>query len=243
MSVETALQALRRGHFVAVYDFDGREEETDLFVAAEHATPEGVARLRADAGGLVFMAVAAPVARTFGLPFLQDVLLEAADRHPVLRDLLPNDIRYDTRSSFSVTLNHRRTFTGITDEDRALTARRFAELARDVRGMPTDQARRLLGAEFRAPGHVALCTGSDRPLETRRGHTELGVALATMAGVTPVLLGAEMLGPGKALPRAEARAYAEAHGFPHVDGEAVLTAWNAWRAAEPKPLGAAARSA
>lgn len=236
MSVETALQALRRGEFVAVYDFDGREEETDLFIAAEHVTPDAVRRLRSDAGGLVFMAVAAPVARTFGLPFLQDVFLEAADKHPVLRDLLPNDIRYDTRSSFSVTLNHRRTFTGITDDDRALTARRFAELAAEVRDLPEPEARRRLGAEFRAPGHVALCTGSDRPLETRRGHTELGVALATMAGVTPVLLGAEMLGRGKALPRAEARAYAAANGFPHVDGNEVLAAWDSFKAKTPVPV-------
>lgn len=230
VSLDAALAAIREGRPVAVYDFDGREEETDLFVAGEHATPEAIRRLRRDAGGLVFVAVAHDVARRFGLPFLQDVFLEASKDHPVLRRLVPDDIRYDTRSSFSVTINHRRTFTGITDEDRALTVRRFAELARECAGLPDAEAQSRLGAEFRAPGHVHLCTGSARPLEARRGHTELGVALALMAGVTPVLVGAEMLGEGKALPKAEARRYAAANGIPAVDGLEVLAAWENFKA-------------
>ncbi|HLE96959.1 MAG TPA: 3,4-dihydroxy-2-butanone-4-phosphate synthase [Candidatus Thermoplasmatota archaeon] len=232
MTLAPALAALREGRFVAVYDFDGREEETDLFIAAEHATPEAVRRLRRDAGGLVFMAVDDPIAGRFGLPFLQDVFAEAAERHPVIAGLVPNDIRYDTRSSFSLTLNHRRTFTGITDDDRSLTASRFAGLARETAGIPPVDAQRRLGAEFRAPGHVFLCVGSKRPLETRRGHTELGVALARMAGVTPVLLGAEMLGRGRALSKSEAGEYARAEGIPHVDGEQVLRAWDSFKAAQ-----------
>jgi len=66
--------------------------------------------MRNDAGGLICVAVADSVADAFGLPFLADAL-----DHPAVND----DPEYDDRSSFSLPVNHRETFTGITDEDRA----------------------------------------------------------------------------------------------------------------------------
>ncbi len=221
-----ALDALREGRFVLLYDADGREEETDLFVAGEHATPAAVRALRRDAGGLVFLAVAPEFGRAFGLPFLQDLYAEDAARHPVLADLVPNDIRYDARSSFSLTLNHRRTFTGITDDDRSLTIREFARTCAEGVGLEPAAARRLLGSRFRAPGHVHLCVGADGLLARRQGHTELAVALAALAGATPVVAGAEMLGDdGRALPKEAAVRWAAAHGAVRLDGADVLAAW------------------
>ena len=41
---------------------------------------------------------------------------------------MTNDLQYDSRSAFTLSLNHRDTFTGITDRDRSLTTRRFSEL-------------------------------------------------------------------------------------------------------------------
>lgn len=227
MSLEQAYQALREGKFVLLYDADGREEEVDLFVAAEHATPAAIRTLRKDAGGLVFLAVDPKVGRALELPFLQDLYAEDSARHPVLKRLIPNDIKYDTRSSFSLTINHRGTFTGITDNDRSLTITKFAQLARK----PNVEQ---FGREFRAPGHVHLCVGADRLLHERQGHTEIGVALARLAGVVPVLAGCEMLGDnGRALGKADAQKWADAHGAVLLNGADVQAAWLKLETATP----------
>lgn len=222
--LERASELLRAGRPVLLFDDDKREKEVDLFFAAQHATPEAVRTLRQEAGGLVFLAVDPRVGAALQLPFLHDLFAEASERHPVLAKLIPDDIRYDTRSSFSLTINHRKTFTGITDDDRSLTIREFAALSEAALARPGDHVA-AFGRAFRAPGHVHLCVGAERLLQQRKGHTELGVALAGLAGVTPVLAGAEMLGEGRALPLEKARAWAERHGTVLVEGKDVEAAW------------------
>ena len=83
-----------------------------------------------------------------------------------------------------------------------------------------------LGAEFRTPGHIPLCRESHGGLDTRQGHTELAVAVARLAGVTPCTIGAEMLQPNgdHALPVAQARKYAAKHNIPMVTGQDLLAA-------------------
>jgi 3,4-dihydroxy 2-butanone 4-phosphate synthase len=218
-ALDRAGELLRAGRPVLVYDADGREEEVDLFFAAEHATPDAVRALRSEAGGLVFLAVDPLVGRALELPFQQDLYAEASAKHPVLARLVPNDIKYDARSSFSLTINHRGTFTGITDVDRSLTITAFAELSR----APSVDA---FGKAFRAPGHVHLCVGAERLLRQRKGHTEIAVALARMSRVTPVLAGAEMLADdGRARHKASAQAWADAHGTLLLNGRDVEEAW------------------
>ena len=231
--LDAAIQNLRAGKFVLVYDADGREEEVDLFVAAEHAPPRAVRHLRQDAGGLVFLAVDPTIGHALQLPFLHELYAEDSARHPVLRQLIPNDIRYDTRSSFSLTIHHRNTFTGITDNDRSLTITEFASLSRlALRGSPN--ALDEFGRGFRAPGHVHLCVGADKLLHQRQGHTEIAVALARLAGVTPVLAGCEMLADdGKALRKADALRWAEKHDAVLLDGQVVHDAWLKLEAAAP----------
>lgn len=223
--VRDAVSALRQGRFVLVFDEEGREEETDLMAWGGAFTPDHVERLRRDAGGLVFAFIGHPVAERLGLPFLQDVLEAGGERWPVLTDLVPGDLPYDARSSFSVPLNHRETFTGITDEDRALTIRALAELAEASAELSPDEARATFTDQFRAPGHVATCVAADGLLVERRGHTELGVALLELAGLTPVGAGAEMLDSGKRLPRDAALEYARTHGLPFLTGQQVRRAW------------------
>ncbi len=229
-ALDSALQALRAGQFVLVYDSDNRERETDFLVAAKAVTPQHIRTMRKEGGGLVFLAVANEVHTRLGLPFMQDLLAEASTRHPVFRHLVANDIAYDARSAFSAWINHRKTFTGITDEDRALTARRFGELADEVLRLENGHALELFGNEFRSPGHVPVCSATASPLTTRFGHSELAVALMHMAGVTPVVLGCEMMGDdGRALSKDDARAYAAAHGHPFLEGKEIVEAWRARR--------------
>jgi 3,4-dihydroxy 2-butanone 4-phosphate synthase len=80
--------------------------------------------------------------------------------------------------------------------------------------------------EFRTPGHVHLLRGAPALLDDRRGHTELGLALAEAAGVTPAVAGCEMLDDetGGALSTADARSYARRHDLPFVEGAALIRA-------------------
>ncbi len=226
--LERALTALRNGDFILIYDAKGREEETDFIVAAEHVTPDHVYRMRHDGGGLVFMMLHHDIAAKLGLPFLAEVFTHAADRWPALARLAPDDIPYDTKSSFSLPVNHRETFTGITDTDRALTIREMARLARNVADMKGEDARQLFGERYRAPGHVAVCRAANGLLRERRGHTELSVALADMAGVTPVMAGCEMMDHGTALSRRDAMAYATEHDIVFLEGADIVEAWTQW---------------
>jgi 3,4-dihydroxy 2-butanone 4-phosphate synthase len=226
-SVEAAVSDLLAGKFVLVFDAEGREEETDFMVLARHASPERVRTMRKDGGGLIFLMVHHDVCERFGLPFTVDLYDSARERFPVLGALVPNDIPYDAKSSFSLTINHRKTFTGITDVDRAMTMRRFGELARET-AAKTDAAADL-GMEFRSPGHVAVCRSSANPLKDRFGHTELGTALAMMAGESPVMAGCEMMGDyGGSLPKGDAKAYAARNGFRFLEGREVVEAFKEW---------------
>lgn len=227
-NLERALTALSDGDFILIYDAKGREEETDFVVAAEHVTPGHVYRMRHDGGGLIFLMLHHDIAARLGLPFLADVFAMGAERWPALSSLSPDDIPYDTKSSFSVPVNHRGTFTGITDNDRALTISGMAELAADVADMDEMEARRLLGERFRAPGHVAVCRAAAGLLMERRGHTELSVALAEMADVTPVLAGCEMMDRGEALSRTDAMDYADEHDLVFLEGHDIVEAWEQW---------------
>lgn len=233
-SLARAGELLRAGKPVLIYDADGREEEVDIFFAAEHATPQAIRTLRSEAGGLVFLAVDPRIGAALELPFLQDLFAEASEAHPVLRRLIPNDIKYDTRSSFSLTLNHRHTFTGITDNDRSLTITEFAKLGKRALGGHSAELMDAFGQGFRAPGHVHLCVGAEGLLRKRKGHTEIAVALARLSGITPVLVGAEMLSDdGRARNKGEALQWAGRNGAVLIEGKLIEEAWTQLEAQAP----------
>ena len=210
--VEAAIEAFRSGEPVLVHDAADREGETDLVYPATAVDPEAVARLRNDAGGLVCTALSHNVAETLDLPFLQ----ESID-HPLASD---HDLAYDERSSFSLTVNHRETFTGITDEDRSLTIRELGRHAAD----PDADA---FAGSFRAPGHVHLLRAAPDLLDDREGHTELGIALAEAAGVEPAVVVCEMLDDetGGARSPVDARRYAARHDLVYVEGADLVAAF------------------
>jgi len=227
--IQLAAEAFAQGKPVMVFDSDFRECETDLLWPAAAATPAVMRRLRQDCGGLLFLAVGDDVGEQFGLPWLQDLHTHPAlvEENPVLGKLITDDLQYDTRSAFTLSLNHRETFTGITDHDRALTTRRFGELANEMKGKDAIEAMTALGKEFRTPGHIPLCREAPGGLKTRQGHTELAVAIARLAGLVPCTIGAEMLQPDgdRALSVEDARAYAAKHQIPMLTGEDIMKAF------------------
>jgi len=211
-AVAAAVDAFRRGQPVLIHDFDEREGETDIVYPAGAVTPADVARMRNDAGGLVCVAVSDAVADAWGLPFLEDAL-----DHPAAGE---HELGYDDRSSFSLPVNHRDTYTGITDEDRALT---ITELGDAAASTPAFDAAEF-AAQFRSPGHVHLLRGAPNLLADRRGHTELGLALADAAELPPAVVVCEMLDDetGRARSKADARAYAERHGLTYLEGDQLV---------------------
>ena len=229
-AIDDAIEAFRVGKPVLVFDSDFREMETDLLWPATAATPEVMRQLRKDCGGLLFLAIGDEVGDLYGLPYLQDIHADSSlvDRHPVLGALITNDLQYDSRSAFTLSLNHRDTFTGITDRDRALTTRRFGELTKKLfdDNASQEEAITALGTEFRTPGHIPLCRESPGGLATREGHTELAVAIARLSGNVPCTIGAEMLQPNGdgALSVEEAQKYGRERGIPFVSGADLLAA-------------------
>lgn len=207
--IEDAVEAFQRGEPVMIHDAADRENEVDLVYPAHSVTPSDVAHLRNDAGGLICVALSHDVAEEFGLPFLDETI-----SHPSGNDV---EIEYDDRSSFSLTVNHRDTHTGIVDNDRARTITELGKAARNL--AETDFA-----DKFDTPGHVHLLKAAPDLLNDRQGHTEMGVALAERAGVPPAVVVCEMLDDttGGALSRTNALRYASANDFVFIDESTLL---------------------
>ena len=231
-AVDDAIRAFSQGKPVMVFDSDFREKETDLLWPATAATPAVMRRLRIDCGGLLFLAIGDEIGQMFDLPWLQDLHThpELVNDNPVLSHLITNDLQYDTRSAFTLSINHRDTYTGITDRDRSLTTKRFGELSGSLleKSISGEEAYKALGNEFRTPGHIPVCRESPGGLKSRQGHTELAVAIARLAGQVPATIGAEMLQPDGdgALSIEDARAYAAKHNIPMITGDDLLNALN-----------------
>jgi len=224
--MKEAYAALRSGRFVLIFDSDSRERETDMMIASEHVTYERVRTLRKEAGGLICTTVPAEVWKKLDLPFLAELFAESYSKHPVLKGLAPNDLPYDTKSAFSLTINHRHTFTGIPDGDRALTISEFAKLGKSVQGLGPEEAKGAFGKDFRAPGHVFLLNSQPGILNDRRGHTELSTALLKMGGMFPSATICEMMGDdGKAMTKDKAQEYAKRCGLVYIEGAEIIQEW------------------
>ena len=214
--IHDAIQALKEGKFILLYDFDDRERETDLAIAASAVTYQDVCTMRNDAGGLICTAVHPLAAERIGLPYATDILSRCKSVEK------SGDIRYDPKnhSAFSLWVNHRDTFTGITDRDRAKTMNAIAQqVKKSLNGGET-----TFQNEFRTPGHVPILRAARGLLNDRRGQTELSIALAQMAGITPAVTICEMLDNtnGYALSKEEALQYAVKHGLVFIEGLEIL---------------------
>jgi 3,4-dihydroxy 2-butanone 4-phosphate synthase len=227
--MKKALDDLKNGKPVFVYDADGREEETDILFASGTVTHESVRFMRKNGGGLICTTVSDEIAEKIGLPFLVDVFKTAQAVHPVLRNSLPDTLPYDTKSAFSITINHRKCYTGITDIDRAITIAEFGKLVEEVEQGKSENPLKSFTKGFRVPGHVFLLRTSKELLKDRIGHTELSTAMCIMAGLPPTATICEMMGDdGKALSRPEARKFAESNGFIFLEGFEVQEVWKTW---------------
>ncbi|MCR8453991.1 MAG: 3,4-dihydroxy-2-butanone-4-phosphate synthase [Crenarchaeota archaeon] len=220
-----AIKDLKNGRPVLIFDFENRERETDIVFLAEVVDYKSVQILRKDAGGLICVAVCDEIANALGLPLLRDLLkLHANNLEAIYTKPLP----YDEKSSFSISINHVNTFTGISDRDRALTISSFGRLCRDFWSGKIDakKLRESFMNEFRSPGHVFLLRAANGLVLERVGHTELSIALARLGDLTPCTVIAEMLGDdGNSLRLEDAKEYARRHDLVLLTGEEIVNAY------------------
>ncbi|MEF8835845.1 MAG: 3,4-dihydroxy-2-butanone-4-phosphate synthase [Candidatus Thermoplasmatota archaeon] len=223
--LEDITERLENGELVMVYDADEREDEVDLVTPSEKITPNKVRTLRRDAGGLICVTVPPTTWKKLEMPYLNEIFDRSVDEYSLLSEMKADDIPYDERSTFSLTVNHRDTFTGITDIDRALTIKRFAKLAGELEGTSTEEAQKMFGEEFRSPGHVFLLNATEGLTSEREGHTELTTALLTLTDLYPSMTICEMLSDeGDSLDESGARAYGKENDIPLIEGKKIKEA-------------------
>ena len=155
-SVQDAIEAIRRGEMVVVVDDEDRENEGDLIMAAEKATPEKLAFFVEHTAGLICVPMAASRADELALP------------------LMVADSTDSLGTAFTVSVDHKhQTTTGISAFDRCATIRALASPSTQ----PDDLSR---------PGHIFPLRAVDGGVLQRIGHTEAAVDLARLAGLAPV---------------------------------------------------------
>ena len=182
--VRRALQAMRDGRPVVLFDDDDRENEADLIVAAQCLTLETMAQLIRDCSGIVCLCLPEDLADRLDLP-------------PMVER---NGSRHGT--AFTVSIEAREgVSTGVSAADRLRTV----QVAIGADAGPQDLVR---------PGHVFPLRARTGGVLARRGHTEGSVDLARMAGLHPAAVLCELMNPdGSMMRRPEAMAYAERHGL------------------------------
>ena len=131
-AIEEAVDTLSDGKFVLVHDDKGREDEIDMVIAAEYITPENIATMRNDAGGLLCLAISNEITTKLGLTYMHDIIQSLSSINPIFSKLTYGKSPYGDKPSFSITVNHRDTYTGITDIDRALTISKMAEICKKI---------------------------------------------------------------------------------------------------------------
>jgi len=221
--LKDAILTLKQGKIVLIHDSNDRENETDMVIAAQHITPDHIKTMRKDAGGLICVAIRFDIASRLGLPYMSEILQITSKKYPNLLELINSQAIYG-RSAFSLSVNHRKTFTGITDFDRALTIKKIARLCNlAIQGF--DDVEYEFATNFRAPGHIQLLIASDGLISERIGHTELSVYLAQLAGLTPVTVICEMLDDKthRSLLTQSAQDYAKIHGKPFIEGYEIVS--------------------
>ena len=229
-NIKRAIQDLAAGKFILVYDVDGREEEVDLVCLAEKVTPRHVYRLRHDAGGLICVAMHGIIAEKLGLPYMAEIYLNLLNKYDIFNKIAPDVVcPYGDKPSFSVTINHINTYTGITDNDRALTIKEFGLLGKQtfINGLSNEAYKDIFGSKFRAPGHTHLLIAKKGLIKERLGHTELTVTLAHIGGLSPVSVLCEMLDgdSGKALSISNAKEYAIKNDLVMIEGTEIVEAY------------------
>lgn len=193
--VAAAAAALAAGRMIIVTDHAARENEGDLVIAAQHATPAAVNFMVSRGRGLVCVPLTARRAAELDLPPMTTA----------------NSALHGT--AFTVSVDYRcGTSTGTSAADRAATIAALADPA-------------AAAEEFARPGHVFPIIGDPGGVRVRPGHTEAALELMRLAGCRPVAVICEIMAEdGSMAGAAELRRLAARHRLPVVSVDAVAEA-------------------
>ena len=154
-SIDDVIAAIGRGEMVVLVDDEDRENEGDLIMAAQHATPEKLAFIIRHTSGVVVAPLTGERCDELRLPMMVDHNTESH------------------RTAFTVSVDLLEgTSTGISAADRALTIRALADPGVGYQA-------------FARPGHVFPLRAREGGVLKRAGHTEAAVDLARLAGCVP----------------------------------------------------------
>lgn len=151
-TVEQALEELKKGKIILVTDDEDRENEGDFICAAEFATTENLNFMATHGKGLICMPMSKEICEKLKLP---QMVTDNTDNH---------------ETAFTVSIDYAGTTTGISAEERGMTARHC--ISEDAK--PED---------FRRPGHMFPLLAKKNGVLERNGHTEAVVDLMRLAGL------------------------------------------------------------
>ncbi|MFD3960094.1 MULTISPECIES: bifunctional 3,4-dihydroxy-2-butanone-4-phosphate synthase/GTP cyclohydrolase II [Streptomyces] len=193
--VEQAIRDIAAGRPVVVVDDEDRENEGDLVIAAEMATPEIVAFMMSECRGLICAPMESDELERLELPQM------VADNTESMQTAFT--VSVDASAAHGVT-------TGISAADRATTLRM---LAGGVAGP----------ADFVRPGHIFPLRARSGGVLVRNGHTEAAVDLARLAGLRPAGAIVEIAGEdGTMLRLPELVPFARKHGLTIISIEDLI---------------------
>jgi|TARA_B110000438_G_scaffold22542_1_gene20375 3,4-dihydroxy 2-butanone 4-phosphate synthase/GTP cyclohydrolase II len=162
-AIEDAISAIGRGEIVVVVDDEDRENEGDLIMAAEYATPETIAFFVRYTSGVLCAPLIGERLDELALPLMVSVNTEPM------------------RTAYTITVDAAEgTTTGISAADRAKTLNLLASKTSEPH-------------EFVRPGHVLPLRYRPGGVLKRAGHTEAAVDLARLAGCEPAGVLAEVV--------------------------------------------------
>lgn len=183
-AAEDIIEEARRGRMFILVDDEDRENEGDLVIPAQCATPEAINFMAKHARGLICLALTRERVEQLGLPLMAQ----------------NNGTRHQT--AFTVSIEAREgVTTGISAADRARTV----AVAIDRSCGPQDIV---------TPGHVFPLVARDGGVLERTGHTEAAVDLARLAGLTPAGVICEIMNDdGTMARRNDLITFAQRHGL------------------------------
>lgn len=164
-TIEEALADLQVGKPIIVVDDEDRENEGDVLVAAQFATPEVINFMAQKARGLICIAMTGPMLDRLNIP----LMLPSEQNNSGFNS--PFTISVEARTGVT---------TGISAYDRARTVQVLID--------PTSTA-----ADIAMPGHMFPLRAQPNGVLARRGHTEAGVDLTRLAGLTPAAVICEIM--------------------------------------------------
>ncbi|MFN8122627.1 MAG: bifunctional 3,4-dihydroxy-2-butanone-4-phosphate synthase/GTP cyclohydrolase II [Thermoleophilia bacterium] len=192
-TIEEAIEDIRAGRMVVVVDSEDRENEGDLIMAAQFATPEAINFMARHGRGLICLALTPERCEHLGLTSM--VRRNEAPHHTAFTESI------EARDGVT---------TGISAPDRARTVM----VAIDPNSGPGDLVR---------PGHIFPLRAKSGGVLERAGHTEAAVDLARMAGLIPAGVICEVMREDGEMARVDDLVlYAQEHGLRMVTIEDLI---------------------